>query len=1126
VPIVPFILATFVALTVAPREVWAQTAEVCTASVLNRVVPVDPRTGAFEIPNLPVTGTFWRVRVTCTDGAVTRAGQSSFFEPIANGTAVVGAIPLGVLEPPPTAIRLVADRSTVSPGGTAQLTVTGTFPDGSTRDLTAGTAGTTYRTSNPAIASVSPAGVAAGTAILSATHEGVLATVAVTVAGTADTDGDGMPDDYELANGLNPNDPGDATADPDGDELTNLQEFQRGTNPQLADTDGDGLLDGQEVALGTNPLVADTDGDGLPDGDEVLAYGSDPLAPDSDGDGLPDGVEVAIRGNPFDARPGDDDDGDALSNLDEVLLGTSPVVTDTDSDGTPDGLETLRRCDPLTPELTTVVGLVVDTVGGPIAAARVEVGSFGGRQGLTGADGRFTLTGAGGCRRPLRVLAVARIDGSRVRGVSSARAPVVGGVTDVGSIQVSPDPLPRYPAPRFTAAPEPRDLAAADVNGDGIPDLLALGRLELSLLLGHGDGTFVPEQRVGLGGSAVAVGDLDGDGRLDLATADEFGGPGFSGAVLIVRGDAGGFGIPLSLPTAGRPVSVALADLDADGVLDLLAASFTAGEVSVRFGVGDGTFEPEQRAPVGPHPRGLAVADLNGDTVPDLVVTNTSASTVSVLLGLGAGALAARQPYATVPGPFAVAVGDLNGDGWPDLVVGSGSGLDVSILLGAGGGVFQPEQRVAVGSGASGLRIADVNGDGRPDLVAAGFGEAALLLGRGDGTFEAAQPVLGAIGAAVALADFDGNGTLDVATAEQQQRVTVVLGTGDGTFVTRHRQLALAAASALALGDFTGDGLIDVATVDDSSSSASLLPGQGDGTLQPAQSISVSSVAKELASADLNGDGRPDLVTANLHESDVSVLLATGAGGFQPERRVPVGSRPFAVAVADLDGDGSGDLVTANFGSGDVSVALGNGDGTFRPAQSFAVGEGPQWVAVADVNRDTRPHVLVARTFNEGFAGDVTLLLGNGDGTLLPPVRFAVRLTSGGWQVVAAGDLDGDGAPDVVALSGSRLVLLLGRGNGTFEPPEVLPVAGDARRLVLADVNRDGFVDLVTAEDDGGTATVRLGIGDGSFETPEQYAAGARPPAVAVGDLTGDGRPELVTGSSFSPGEVSVLPHR
>ncbi|MFQ5853257.1 MAG: hypothetical protein ACE5JU_22080, partial [Candidatus Binatia bacterium] len=253
----------------------AQLNENCTASVLNRTATVNPD-GSFEIPNIPADQGFFRVRITCVESGNTLGGQSDFFLPVPNGSVPLGAIPLGVLQPPPASVALTAtETSLIAAGSTAQLVVLGTFPDGTTSDLTAQSTGTSYTTSNAAIAAVSPdglvtAGSTSGTAIISARNEGVLAAIAITAALTTDADNDGLPDDFEVANGLNPNDPSDAVLDPDADGLTNLQEFQAGTSISVADTDGDGLTDGAEVnTQGTNPLSPDSDGDGLLDGAEI-----------------------------------------------------------------------------------------------------------------------------------------------------------------------------------------------------------------------------------------------------------------------------------------------------------------------------------------------------------------------------------------------------------------------------------------------------------------------------------------------------------------------------------------------------------------------------------------------------------------------------------------------------------------------------------------------------------------------------------------------------------------------------------------------------------------------------------------------------------------------------------------
>jgi hypothetical protein len=201
--------------------------EHCTASILNRTVQVG-RGGSFAIPNVPVDQGLFRVRVTCQQDGETIGGQSSFVALTPNGKTDIQGVNLGVVDPIPTALQVTALKTTFNTvGETAQLTVTGALPDGTTRDLTTRALGTTYSSSNSAIAAVGPDGlitaVSRGRAIISARNEGVLASIAIDVLISSDADADGIPDEYEQLHGLNPNDPTDAGQDPDGDGLTNLQ---------------------------------------------------------------------------------------------------------------------------------------------------------------------------------------------------------------------------------------------------------------------------------------------------------------------------------------------------------------------------------------------------------------------------------------------------------------------------------------------------------------------------------------------------------------------------------------------------------------------------------------------------------------------------------------------------------------------------------------------------------------------------------------------------------------------------------------------------------------------------------------------------------------------------------------
>ncbi|HLX07628.1 MAG TPA: Ig-like domain-containing protein, partial [Thermoanaerobaculia bacterium] len=215
------------------------------------------------------------------DGTV-RSGASSLFTLPLNGTFSVTDIGFQSPPPIPTSLTISAPVTSLgAQGQTVQLAVTATYADGSTADVTPATAGTDYRTSNAAIATVDSGGLvtaqSSGVVIVSAASEGALAVVQLQVVLSGSSVGDGIPDDWKIAHGLDPHDPLLAYEDPDHDGLTNLEEFQNGTDPNNPDTDGDGLSDGDEVHVyHTNPLLWDTDGDGISDGVEVQT-GSNPL---------------------------------------------------------------------------------------------------------------------------------------------------------------------------------------------------------------------------------------------------------------------------------------------------------------------------------------------------------------------------------------------------------------------------------------------------------------------------------------------------------------------------------------------------------------------------------------------------------------------------------------------------------------------------------------------------------------------------------------------------------------------------------------------------------------------------------------------------------------------------------
>ena len=350
---------------------------------------------------------------------------------------------------------------------------------------------------------------------------------------------------------------------------------------------------------------------------------------------------------------------------------------------------------------------------------------------------------------------------------------------------------------------------------------------------------------------------------------------------------------PTNSSVAGEARSVAVGDFNRDSKPDLAVANgYDSHIISVLLGNGDGTFQPAKDFGVENGPLSIAVTDFNGDGKPDLAVANYFSSTVSVLLGNGDGTFGMARAFSVGAFPRSVAVGDFNGDGKPDLVVVNFNST-VSVLLGNGDGTFQAAVDL-VGSHPFSVTVAAFNGDGKPDLAVLGdssnsgtcppcFPEIAVLLGKGDGTFQEVVSVAGlpdSSAESVAVGDFNSDGKLDLAMGVYGSGLSVFLGNGDGTFgAARNFETELGPVS-LAIRDFNGDGRQDLAIAnfgdsDWPGSTVSVLLGNGDGTFQTPVILEGLSFPASIAVADFNGDGKPDLTVGNAGVNAVSVLINT-----------------------------------------------------------------------------------------------------------------------------------------------------------------------------------------------------------------------------------------------------------
>lgn len=510
-------------------------------------------------------------------------------------------------------------------------------------------------------------------------------------------------------------------------------------------------------------------------------------------------------------------------------------------------------------------------------------------------------------------------------------------------------------------------ILSVDVDGDSDPDLLVGGRPVSRVLLNPGSGVFAEGPRSSFSGSAGALGDFDGDGRVDVALAGD--------RVQVLLGDGlGGFELGFELPgIVGNGIQAG--DLDDDEDLDLIMLD--GRSVVVSPGDGSGAFGSPSRYELGADPASLSVTDVHGDGLLDALFL-IDGRTLVMMPGNGLGGFIAAPSHAIGTNGFVggLATSDFDLDGHADIAATSLYPERLWVFSGDGSGSLTRvgDFGLSPSTVTQVVSAADFDGDAIPDLAINATTSVDVLIGDGLGGFSGLGPYPMPSSHpdypnVLTVADFDGDGSIDIARCASsplfdptEGTLSILFGDGAGGFVPTTRTLAVSGGIALSTADFDGDSLPDLVFA--GRQTLVILLGDGAGGFSEAGRLPLPGrYPVSIAAADLNGDGWTDLAVSldvQFEPGVLSVFLGDGAGGFSSVAEVDV-EFSYSLSAADIDDDGFTDLALGDgFRDSGVRALLGDALSGFTETPRFLGGANSRSVVPADLDEDGRIDFAVA----------------------------------------------------------------------------------------------------------------------------------------------------------------------